>query len=341
MAFGEQPGITSRERCSQAALPELGADPQALSLPENAGRSERGAHLAAPIPARSPAPARPSPGSAQTAPGELRRRLRGHAAPAPRVLLAPAGCGPGRAGGALVLRPSQPLCLAAVAATPLGRPRPRPGARPGLRPGCPERPGARQRDWTAVAGALLPIGRGSGTAGVFRSCDRKRRRGNEVTNGTNNVNSTTPIPGSRLPDNSISPIVTASSTQSTATSTGGVSSSTTHLTSTSQPNSTTTSVTLTIQTTKTSQTGTPTTASPGTSPQGNSTVVTTSKPSSTSVTATSKSEAVKTSRFDVGSFVGGIVLTLGVLVILYIGCKTYHSRRGIQYRTIDEHDAII
>lgn len=51
---------------------------------------------------------------------------------------------------------------------------------------------------------------------------------------------------------------------------------------------------------------------------------------------TSKSEAViaKTSRFDVGSFVGGILLTLGVLVILYIGCKTYHSRRGIQYRTM-------
>ncbi|NXI18609.1 PORIM protein, partial [Irena cyanogastra] len=121
-------------------------------------------------------------------------------------------------------------------------------------------------------------------------------------------------------------------------------SSSTHLTSTSQPNSTsTTSVTLTTQPTKTSRTVTPTIASPVTSPRANITVVTTSKTSSTSVTATSKSEAVivKTSRFDVGSFVGGIVLTLGVLVILYIGCKTYHSRRGIQYRTIDEHDAII
>ncbi|NXR60500.1 PORIM protein, partial [Rhadina sibilatrix] len=120
--------------------------------------------------------------------------------------------------------------------------------------------------------------------------------------------------------------------------------STTHLTSTSQPNTTTVSVILTTQPTNTSQTTTPTTAaSPVTLPQANATVVTTSKTSSTSVTATSKSEAVvvKTSRFDVGSFVGGIVLTLGVLVILYIGCKTYHSRRGIQYRTIDEHDAII
>ncbi|XP_059322402.1 porimin [Ammospiza nelsoni] len=168
---------------------------------------------------------------------------------------------------------------------------------------------------------------------------------NEGTNGTEDVNSTTPIPGSRLPDNSSSPSATASSTQSTATPTGGVSSSTTHVTNTSQPNTTTTptSVILTIQPTKTSQTVTPTTASAVTSPQGNATVGTTSKTSSTSVTATSKSEAVvvKTSRFDVGSFVGGIVLTLGVLVILYIGCKTYHSRRGIQYRTIDEHDAII
>ncbi|NWT91738.1 PORIM protein, partial [Urocynchramus pylzowi] len=119
-------------------------------------------------------------------------------------------------------------------------------------------------------------------------------------------------------------------------------SSTTHLTSSSQPNTTTTSVILTAQPTKTNQTVTPATASPVTSPQGNATVVTTSKTSSPPVTATSKSEAVvKTSRFDVGSFVGGIVLTLGVLVILYIGCKTYHSRRGIQYRTIDEHDAII
>ncbi|NWI41920.1 PORIM protein, partial [Picathartes gymnocephalus] len=111
---------------------------------------------------------------------------------------------------------------------------------------------------------------------------------------------------------------------------------TTHLTSTSQPNTTTMSVILTTKPTKTSQTGPPTRASPVTSPRANTTVVTTSKTSSTSVTATSKSEAVvvKTSRFDVGSFVGGIVLTLGVLVILYIGCKTYHSRRGIQYRTM-------
>ncbi|NWU79915.1 PORIM protein, partial [Onychorhynchus coronatus] len=109
--------------------------------------------------------------------------------------------------------------------------------------------------------------------------------------------------------------------------------STAHLTSTTQPTITNMSVILTTQPTKTSQTVTSTAASSVTSSQLNITVVTTSK---ISVTATSKSEAVvaKTSRFDVGSFVGGIVLTLGVLVILYIGCKTYHSRRGIQYRTM-------
>ncbi|NXJ41975.1 PORIM protein, partial [Ciconia maguari] len=108
-------------------------------------------------------------------------------------------------------------------------------------------------------------------------------------------------------------------------------------TSTAHLNSTTntpTSVTLTTQPTKTSQTTRSTTASSVTSSQLNITVVTTSKISFTSVTATSKSEVVITSRFDVGSFVGGIVLTLGALVILYIGCKTYHSRRGIQYRTM-------
>ncbi|NXY55869.1 PORIM protein, partial [Callaeas wilsoni] len=111
--------------------------------------------------------------------------------------------------------------------------------------------------------------------------------------------------------------------------------STAHLSSTSQPNATTTSVILTTQPTKTSQTVTPTTASAAASPQANITVVTASKASSTSLTATSKSDVtVGASGFDVGSFVGGIVLTLGVLVILYIGCKTYHSRRGIQYRTM-------
>ncbi|XP_053416123.1 porimin [Nycticebus coucang] len=63
--------------------------------------------------------------------------------------------------------------------------------------------------------------------------------------------------------------------------------------------------------------------------------------SSITVTSTIHFNENKGSKFDTGSFVGGIVLTLGVLSILYIGCKMYYSRRGIRYRTIDEHDAII
>ncbi|EDL24943.1 porimin isoform X1 [Mus musculus] len=59
------------------------------------------------------------------------------------------------------------------------------------------------------------------------------------------------------------------------------------------------------------------------------------------VSATTHPTKGKGSKFDAGSFVGGIVLTLGVLSILYIGCKMYYSRRGIRYRSIDEHDAII
>uniref|UniRef100_A0A4X1TRE3 Transmembrane protein 123 n=1 Tax=Sus scrofa TaxID=9823 RepID=A0A4X1TRE3_PIG len=62
---------------------------------------------------------------------------------------------------------------------------------------------------------------------------------------------------------------------------------------------------------------------------------------SVTITATINSKENKGSKFDTGSFVGGIVLTLGVLSFLYIGCKMYYSRRGIRYRTIDEHDAII
>nr|XP_019568231.1 PREDICTED: porimin [Rhinolophus sinicus] len=67
----------------------------------------------------------------------------------------------------------------------------------------------------------------------------------------------------------------------------------------------------------------------------------TSAASSGTITATVNSKDNKGSKFDIGSFVGGIALTLGILSVLYIGCKTYYSRRGIRYRTIDEHDAII
>ncbi|XP_064361158.1 porimin isoform X1 [Dromaius novaehollandiae] len=134
---------------------------------------------------------------------------------------------------------------------------------------------------------------------------------------------------------SSSPTV-ASTTQSTATSISGA------LTTATQPTNGTTSVPTNTQSVKTSKTIVSTTVSPVTSSQLNITM-TTSRFSSASVTAAPKSEAViaKTSGFHVGSFIGGIGLTLGILLLLYLGCKTYRSRTGIQYRTIDEHDAII
>nr|KAF6343765.1 transmembrane protein 123 [Pipistrellus kuhlii] len=90
-----------------------------------------------------------------------------------------------------------------------------------------------------------------------------------------------------------------------------------------------------------------TTVSQHTSQMSTSTMATTHNSSATSVsssvtiTATINSKENKGSKFDIGSFVGGIALTLGILSILYVGCRMYYSRRGIQYRTIDEHDAII
>ncbi|XP_015707752.1 porimin [Coturnix japonica] len=166
-----------------------------------------------------------------------------------------------------------------------------------------------------------------------------------VTNTSSNVTSSPVVQGNST-SSSLSAVPTTQSAAGTPTSAGHPTNashptSTSHPTSASHPTSTTAHVTVPPQPAETNQTGS-TTASSVTSSQVNVTV-TTSKISVTSVTATSKSETVvaRASRFDVGSFVGGIVLTLCVLVILYIGCKTYHSRRGIQYRTIDEHDAII
>ncbi|EFB17311.1 hypothetical protein PANDA_010997, partial [Ailuropoda melanoleuca] len=52
------------------------------------------------------------------------------------------------------------------------------------------------------------------------------------------------------------------------------------------------------------------------------------------VTPTINSKGNPGPKFDTGSFLGGIVLTLGVLSLLYIGCRTYYSRRGVRYRTM-------
>ncbi|XP_053312479.1 porimin [Spea bombifrons] len=62
---------------------------------------------------------------------------------------------------------------------------------------------------------------------------------------------------------------------------------------------------------------------------------------SVATSSMASSVLTKTSGFDMGSFIGGIVLTVGLLAVAYFGCRFYNSKRGVRYRTIDEHEAII
>ncbi|XP_069825695.1 porimin [Dendropsophus ebraccatus] len=108
----------------------------------------------------------------------------------------------------------------------------------------------------------------------------------------------------------------------------------------------------TINTTSTSTTKpvtTPTTKGPPLT-KATTTPVTTKETVKTTSVATSTSSPVTSSisaslqqrsGFDLGSFIGGIVLTLGLLAAVYFGCRFYNTRRGVRYRTIDEHEAII
>ncbi|XP_041089123.1 sialomucin core protein 24 [Polyodon spathula] len=91
----------------------------------------------------------------------------------------------------------------------------------------------------------------------------------------------------------------------------------------------------------------PNTTANGTTPHtpSNTTVVTTSNttiPAKTSAASASTTASPRTgSRFDAGSFIGGILLTLGMTAILFMGYKFSCAKREVQYRTIEEHDAII
>ncbi|OCT93190.1 porimin [Xenopus laevis] len=90
-------------------------------------------------------------------------------------------------------------------------------------------------------------------------------------------------------------------------------------------------------------------------PVANTSEATTNVPAKTSATASASTSAATSavtssiasqvspqiSGFDLGSFIGGIVLTVGIIAVLFFACKFYNSRRGVQYRTIDEHEAII
>ncbi|CAK7316815.1 TMEM123 [Vulpes lagopus] len=62
---------------------------------------------------------------------------------------------------------------------------------------------------------------------------------------------------------------------------------------------------------------------------------------SVTITPAISSKGNPGSRVDTGSSLGGIVLTLGVPSVPYIGGRRYYSRRGVRSRPIGEHDAII
>ncbi|KAG9491346.1 porimin [Eleutherodactylus coqui] len=139
------------------------------------------------------------------------------------------------------------------------------------------------------------------------------------------------------PANSTSPIIEKGNSSTTAApmTTNSTTAATSHTTATTlAPN--TTHVTSTTQGHVVSSVSSSTATSKVTvqTPAVNAT---TSSPVTSSISSVSQ----KTSGFDLGSFIGGIVLTLGFLAAVYFGCRFYNSKRGVRYRTIDEHEAII
>ncbi|KAI1903796.1 hypothetical protein AGOR_G00030900 [Albula goreensis] len=70
---------------------------------------------------------------------------------------------------------------------------------------------------------------------------------------------------------------------------------------------------------------------------------TTAKPPAPTATGSSNSTAVPFHRtkFDLGSFIGGMVLASILTLSVYLGYKFACSRNEIRYSTIEEHDAII
>ncbi|XP_059035258.1 porimin [Mustela lutreola] len=191
--------------------------------------------------------------------------------------------------------------------------------------------------WTAlVLGALLVLAllkAAVDSAGLHESVKTKNLvpSGNHSTNPPENVTTVTSNHTSQ-PTSTLRPSTTPrSSVAKTEAVTALTSTATARITTPVDSNRTHTSLV--------SQNTTQTTPTSVTTPAHNNSV--TSISSSVTLTPTINSTGNPGSKFDIGSFLGGIVLTLGVLSLLYVGCRTYYSRRGIRYRTIDEHDAII
>ncbi|XP_048389014.1 porimin-like [Stegostoma tigrinum] len=85
-----------------------------------------------------------------------------------------------------------------------------------------------------------------------------------------------------------------------------------------------------------------TTGRPATTKSGSSTATATTAASANSTSADIITTALPiVSHFDIGSFVGGIVLALAVMAVFYLGRRFCISRSGTRYRTIEETEAII
>ncbi|XP_054829703.1 porimin [Eublepharis macularius] len=167
---------------------------------------------------------------------------------------------------------------------------------------------------------------------LVRSENQQSSPGNATSNGTSHTATAAPVnPAINITTTTI-PTGTKNVTLSTAVPSNTTTSATVNATTATTVASTTTVKTSATKTSPTLPTS-PNVTTASKAPSSNSTTVT--------VTPKAASTFSRTSGFDVGSFIGGIVLTLGLLIIGYIGCRTYHAKRGVQYRTIDEHDAII
>ncbi|KAG2456351.1 PORIM protein, partial [Polypterus senegalus] len=64
----------------------------------------------------------------------------------------------------------------------------------------------------------------------------------------------------------------------------------------------------------------------------NATLAPTAKSGNSTVSGTASSHIG--SRFDGGSFIGGILLTLGMTTLLFLAYKFSYARREVQYRTL-------
>ncbi|XP_039600262.1 porimin [Polypterus senegalus] len=152
-------------------------------------------------------------------------------------------------------------------------------------------------------------------AGVLVSCDQD----NNQTITTNNA--------------TLAP--TAKSGNSTVSATTTLQTSKANITSPTTSSSTVKNITSTASTGKTSL---------QTTAIKNVTSVSTSANTRSTTTNTSSAGTASShigSRFDGGSFIGGILLTLGMTTLLFLAYKFSYARREVQYRTLDEHDAII